>query len=138
MAVDDRLADGLFGSIVAVVTAPTGIGAALGGWLAARRTRTARGSVLAGAATGLAAALPWSRLVYLAAAGAIDPVGYNEGLVHVGVNPAAPGTFVAWQELALAGLCGVTLFSAALAGGLLAGAWSEVGTELREELSDAV
>jgi hypothetical protein len=79
MAVDDRLTGGLFGSIVAVVTAPTGIGAALGGWLAARRTRTARGSVLAGAATGLAAA-----------------------------------------------------------GGLLAGAWSEVGTELREELSDAV
>ena len=138
MAVDDRLTGGLFGSIIAVVTAPTGIGAALGGWLAARRTRTARGSVLAGAATGLAAALPWSWLVYLAAAGAIDPVGYNEGLVHVGVNPAAPGTFVAWQELALAGLCGVTLFSAALAGGLLAGAWSEVGTELREELSDAV
>jgi hypothetical protein len=137
MAVDDRLVHGLFGSIVAVLTVPIGLGPAVGGWLAARRTRTARGSVLAGGVAGLVAALPWSGLVYLAAAGAIDPVGYHEGLVHVGVNPAAPKTFVLWQELALAALCGGVILSAALAGGLLGGAWNEVGDELREERSQA-
>lgn len=138
MAVHSRLAHALFGSIVAVLTVPTGLGPALGGWLAARRTRTARGSVLASAVAGLVAALPWGGLVYLAAAGAIDPIGYHEGLVHVGVNPAAPETFVLWQEVTLATLCGGVIFAAALAGGVLGGIWTEIGDELREELSQAV
>ncbi|MEF8852665.1 MAG: hypothetical protein V5A44_11950 [Haloarculaceae archaeon] len=137
MAVRHRLADGLLGSIVALVTAPTGVGVTLGGWLAARRTETPLGGALAGGVAGLVAALPVGALVYLASAGAIDPIGYHEGVVHVGVNTAAPGTFALWQELAFALVTGGVLLGAGVIGGVLAGAATEVGRKRREELATA-
>lgn len=138
MAVRHRLADGLLGSIVALVTAPTGLGVALGGYIAARRTTTPFGGALAGALTGLVATVPVAALVYLASAGAIDPVGYHEGVVHVGVNTAAPGTFALWQEVALASITGGVLVGAAVLGGFLAGIQANPVAEVRDELTAAV
>jgi len=138
MGVIHRLTDGLLGSIVAVLTAPTGIGAALGGWLAARRAESTLGGVLTGAVVGLVAALPWSWLVYLASSGGIDHLGYHEDLVHVGVNPAAPETFVLWQEVSLAVLCGSVFLAAGVLGGLLATLGTDLVAEVREELSTTV
>jgi hypothetical protein len=137
MGVTHRLTDGLLGSIVAVLTAPTGIGAAVGGWLAARRAESAFGGALTGAVVGLVAALPWSGLIYLAVSGGIGHVGYHENFVHVGVNPAAPETFVLWQELSLTALCGGLFFTAALLGGLLATLGSGLVEEVRDELATA-
>jgi hypothetical protein len=138
MAVRHRLADGLLGSIVALVTAPTGIGVFLGGWLAARRSGSPLGGALTGGVAGLAGALPVAGLVYLASAGAIDPIGYHEGYVHVGVNTAAPGTFALWQELALASLTGATVLGAGVLGGLLAGLAATAVGDLRAELNAPV
>jgi len=138
MAVPHRLADGLLGSVVALLTAPTGIGPTLGGYLAAHRAETPVGALLVSGAVGVVAALPWTGLVYLAVSGAIEPVGFHEGNVHVGVNTAPPEAFALWQELALAGLCGGLFVGAALVGGLLAGVWTAVGDELRAELTTAV
>ena len=138
MGLTHRLADGLLGSVVAVLTAPTGLGAALGGYLAARRAESALGGALTGAVVGLVAALPWSWLVYLAGSGGIDHVGYHEDFVHVGVNPAAPETLVLWQEVSLAVLCGSLFFGAALLGGLLGTLGSGLVAEVREELATTV
>jgi 4-amino-4-deoxy-L-arabinose transferase-like glycosyltransferase len=138
MGVTHRLTDGLLGSIVAVLTAPTGIGAALGGWLAARRAESALGGALTGAVVGLLAALPWGWLVYLASSGGIDHIGYHEDFVHVGVNPAAPETLVFWQEVSLAVLCGGIFFGTALVGGLLATLGTDIVADVREELATAV
>ena len=138
MSVRHRLADGLLGSIVALVTAPTGLGVALGGYLAARRTTSPLGGALTGGVAGLVAAAPVATLVYLASAGAIDPIGYHEGVVHVGVNTAAPGTFVLWQEIAFASVTGGVLVGAAVFGGLLASLPTDPVAEVREELTAAV
>lgn len=138
MAVRHRLADGLLGSIVALVTAPTGLGVALGGWLAARHSETPFGAALAGGVAGLVAAVPTAGLVYLASAGAIDPIGYHEGVVHVGVNTAAPGTFALWQEVAFASLTGGVLLSTGVLGGLIAGLATTPVEDLRMELSAAL
>jgi len=138
MGVTHRLTDGLLGSIVAVLTAPTGIGATLGGWLAARRTESAFDGALTGGVVGLFAALPWSWLVYLAASGRIDHLGYHENFVHVGVNPAAPETLVLWQEVSLAALCGGSFLAAAVLGGLLATIGTDLVETVREELATAV
>lgn len=110
----------LLAGLVVLLTVPTGVGPAAGGWLAARKTaRPARG-LAASAVAGLLGALPWATLVYLAASGAIAPFGYHEGPVHVGVNPAAPGLLVGWQEVASALLVGAVLVGTAVAGGILA------------------
>jgi 4-amino-4-deoxy-L-arabinose transferase-like glycosyltransferase len=137
MGITHRLTDGLLGSIVAVLTAPTGIGAALGGWLAARRAESTLGGALTGAVVGLVAALPWSWLVYLASSGGIEHIGYHEDFVHVGVNPAAPETLVLWQELSLTALCGGLLFGATVLGCILATHGSGLVEELRAELATA-
>lgn len=137
MTLRHRLADGLFGSTVALVTAPTGVGVALGGWLAARRTETSLGGMFAGGVAGLTAALPTAAIVYLATAGAIEPVGYHEGVVHVGINTATPETFVLWQEVVLGAVCGGTLLAAGVVGGLFAGVTTTVLAECREELATA-
>lgn len=133
MDIHNRIADVLFGSIVALIAVPTGFGPAVGGWVAGRRTDSAAGGALAGGLAGLLGVFPWAALVYLAAAGAIDPIGYHEGIVHVGVNPAAPGTLVLWQEVGVAALLAGVVVSVAVAGGLLAGARVDVVSELREE-----
>ena len=138
MAVRHRLADGLLGCIVALVTAPTGIGVFLGGWLAARRSGSPLGGALTGGVAGLVAALPVATLVYLASAGAIDPIGYHEGVVHVGVNTAAPGTFALWQEVAFASVTGGVLLAAAVLGGLVAGVTTDAVDGLRAELDATV
>ena len=138
MAVRHRLADGLLGCIVALVTAPTGIGVFLGGWLAARRSGSPVGGALTGGVAGLVAALPVATLVYLASAGAIDPIGYHEGVVHVGVNTAAPGTFALWQEVAFASVTGGVLLAAAVLGGLVAGVTTDAVDGLRAELDATV
>jgi hypothetical protein len=138
MAVRHRFADGLLGSIVALVTAPTGIGVAIGGWLAARRSGSPLGGALTGGVTGLVAALPVATLVYLASAGAIDPIGYHEGVVHVGVNTAASGTFALWQEVAIASVTGGVLLAAGVLGGLVAGLATAPVDDLRAELDAAV
>jgi hypothetical protein len=134
MAALTRLTDGLLGSIVALVTAPLGVGSAFGGWLAGRTTETPVGGAVAGTIAGTVGAVPWVWLVYLATAGKIEPLGYHEGMIHVGVNTAAPGTFVLWQELALAGLVGAVLVGAAAVGGFLSGLDIDVVGGLREEL----
>lgn len=120
MRTPKQLADVLLGSIVALVTAPTGIGAGFGGWIAGRRSLNPARGALAGGVAGLVGGLPWAGLVYLASAGAIDPVGYHEGLVHVGINTADPALLTLWQELALSGLVAGVFVAAAVAGGLVA------------------
>lgn len=127
----------LLGGLVVLVTVPTGVGPAVGGWLAGRRTQgPVRGALLGGLA-GLLGSLPWATLVYLASAGAFEPVGYHRGVVHVGINTAAPGTFVLWQEVALAGLVAGTLVGLAVLGGLTAGLSEDLVGALRDELSTA-
>jgi len=138
MAVRHRLVDGLLGCIVALVTAPTGIGVFLGGWLTARHSGSPLGGALSGGVAGLVAALPVATLVYLASAGAIDPIGYHEGVVHVGVNTAAPGTFALWQELVFASLTGGVLLAAGVLGGLVATLATAAVEDLRAELKAAV
>jgi len=129
-----RLADVLLGSIVVGLTGGTGVGAVAGGWLAGRRSTTPRLGALTGAVAGLAGALPWATLVYLASAGAIDPVGYHENGIHIGINTAAPGLLVPWQEVALAALIGWTLVVAAVCGGIVAGLETDVLADLQREL----
>jgi MFS family permease len=129
-----RTAHVLFGSIVTLLTVPSGIGPAIGGWVAARRTASpTTGAVTAGFA-GLIGTLPWAGLVYLATAGAIEPIGYHEGLVHVGVNTAAAETFVLWQEVGLTALVAGIVVSTAVLGGIVAGLDVDVAGELREEV----
>lgn len=137
MSIHERLADVLFGSLVTLLTAVTGIGPAVGGYLAGRRTRTPVGGAAAGGVAGLLGGLPWAGLVYVAAAGAIDPVGYHEGFVHVGVQPAAPGTLALWQALGLGALVLGIVVGAAVAGGCLAGLRTDVVAAVREDLSNA-
>jgi len=138
MGVSHRLTDGLLGSIVAVLTAPTGIGATLGGWLAARRAESPVDGALTGAVVGIVAALPWSWLVYLAASGRLDHLGYHENFVHVGVNPAAPEALVLWQEVSLAALCGGLFVAVTVLGGFLATLGADLVETVREELATAV
>lgn len=116
-----RLVRTVVGSIVVLLTAPTGVGPVAGGWIAATRTgNPARGAVAAGLA-GLAGTLPWTALVYLASTGAIDPIGYHDGLVHVGVMTAAPGTLAPWHEVGIAVLFTGTLVALSVCGGVVAG-----------------
>jgi|GEM_PF-1669152 hypothetical protein len=132
-----RLADVLLGSTVVALTGFTGVGAAVGGWLAGRR---ASGPVLGSARSavaGLAGALPWAALVYLASAGAIDPVGYHRNGVHIGINTAAPGLLAPWQEIGLAALVAGTIVAAAVCGGVVAGLGTDVVGKLRRERSNA-
>lgn len=138
MATVTRLTDTLLGSIVTALTAPLGVGPALGGWLAGRRERTPGRAALLGGIAGAVGAIPWVWLVYLASAGAIEPVGYHEGGVHIGINTAAPGTFVLWQEIALAALVGAVFVGFAVGGGFLAGIDEDIVGEMREDLSGAL
>lgn len=133
METTTRITDVLFGSIVVLVTGVSGIGAALGGWVAGRRANNPAHGALAGGLAGVLGALPWACLVYLAAAGAIGPIGYHEGVVHVGVNPADPGLLALWQEVALSGLVAAILVSASVAGGLLASGSARVVDEFRPD-----
>jgi hypothetical protein len=118
------VAETLLGGLVVLLTVPTGVGPAAGGWLAARTTAAPARGLAVSAVAGLLGALPWGVLVYLAASGAIAPIGYHEGPVHVGVNTAAPGLLTVWQEVALALLVGVVVAGTAVAGGFLAWAWT--------------
>jgi hypothetical protein len=127
----------LLGSIVALLTVPTGLGPALGGWLAGHRASTPVRGGLAGGAAGILGALPWAGLVYLASAGAIEPVGYHEGGVHVGINTVAPGTLPLWLEVGLAVLVAGVIVAAAVAGGIAAGLSTDIVGDVREAFSNA-
>jgi hypothetical protein len=106
----------LLGALVVLLTVPTGVGPAAGGWVAGRGGR----GVAASAVAGLLGAVPWGVLAYLAASGTIAPVGYHQGVVHVGVTTATPGALVPWQEVGLAVLCTAVLAGTAVVGGVLA------------------
>jgi hypothetical protein len=127
----------LLGSLAVLVTAPTAIGAALGGWLAARGTGGPLRGAVAGGVAGLLGSLPWATLVYLASAGAFAPVGYHENGIHIGINTMAPGALTLWQELGIAALMAGIFVGFAVAGGLVAGLSTTVLTELRADRSAA-
>lgn len=127
----------LLGSIVVLLTLPTGIGAVLGGWLAGHGCERPLDGGLAGAVAGLVGALPWATVVYLASAGAFDPIGYHRNGIHVGINTAAPGLLAPWQEVGLAVLFAACLVGVAAAGGAVAGAGFDVVDTLKAEVSSA-
>lgn len=127
----------LVGSLVVLSTLPTGIGAALGGWLAGHRTTTPGRGAIAGGVAGFLGALPWTALVYLASAGAFEPIGYHENGIHVGINTAAPGALAPWQEVGIAALFAAVLVAVAVGGGIVAGLSVDLVEELRGELSNA-
>ena len=130
-----RLTDVLLGSIVTLVTAPLGVGTVVGGWLGGRHAETLTGGALSGALVGIVGALPWAWVVYLASAGHIEPIGYHERLVHIGITTASADALVLWQELALAGTVGAVLVCAATAGGVVAGMNVDVGSTVRAKLT---
>ncbi|WP_440990868.1 hypothetical protein [Haloarchaeobius baliensis] len=125
----------LVGGLAVLVTAPTGVGPALGGWLAGRGTTDPLRGGLASGVAGLLGALPWAALVYLASAGAFAPVGYHENGVHVGINTAAPELLTLWQELAVTGLVAGTFVGVAVLGGIVAGLSTTILGELRADVS---
>ncbi|WP_276257434.1 hypothetical protein [Haloglomus litoreum] len=127
----------LLGGIVVLLTLPTGIGAAFGGWLAGHGCERPLDGSIAGATAGLVGALPWAGLVYLASAGAFAPIGYHRNGVHVGINTAAPELLAPWQEFGLTLLFAACLVGIAAAGGALAGTGIAVVDTLREEVSSA-
>jgi hypothetical protein len=127
----------LAGGLVVLLTLPTGIGIALGGWLAGHRTTTPGRGAVAGGVAGLLGALPWTVLVYLASAGAFEPIGYHENGIHIGINTAAPGALAPWQEVGLAVMFATVLVAVAVGGGIAAGLPIDLAGELREELSNA-
>ncbi|WP_222917855.1 hypothetical protein [Natrinema sp. SYSU A 869] len=116
-----RRANVVSGSIVALLTAPTGIGAAVGGWIAARQTGRPRTGAIAGGMTGVLVAIPWAVVVYAASAGLIGRIGYHNEWLQIGLTPVAPETFVLWQEIGIAVLVALGIVTAAIFGGLLAG-----------------
>ncbi|MFC4405589.1 hypothetical protein [Haloarchaeobius iranensis] len=132
-----RIGRVLLGSITVLVTAPTGLGASLGGWLAGRGTDGPLRGAVAGGAAGLLGSLPWVALVYFASAGAFAPVGYHENGVHIGINTMAPGALTLWQELGIAALMGGIFVGFAVVGGLVAGLSTTVLAELRADGSAA-
>jgi len=113
------------GTAVTALTVPAGLGPALGGWLAARGATDPRRGAATGAAVGAVAALPWAWLVYLATVGAIDPIGYHRGVVHLGVIPAPPGLVAPWGAAAVAALVGAVVAAVAACGGAIAAATPE-------------
>ncbi|WP_256298513.1 hypothetical protein [Haloarchaeobius salinus] len=133
-----RIARVLLGSLAVLLTAPTGVGPALGGWLAGRGTTDPLRGAVAGGIAGLLGALPWATLVYLASAGAFAPVGYHENGVHVGINTAAPELLTFWQEVAIATLVAGTFVGFAVLGGIVAGLSTTILDELRADVSNAV
>ncbi|WP_152419125.1 hypothetical protein [Natrinema gari] len=106
MSVSARSVAVVSGSLVAVLTAPTGIGAVLGGWLAASRTDGPNAGVVTGGTVGTLAAIPWMTLVYLASAGVVGRIGYRGEWVRIGLTPAAPETLGPTQEVTLTVLVG--------------------------------
>ena len=133
-----RIARILLGSLAVLVTAPTGVAPAFGGWLAGRGTTGPLRGGLAGGVAGLLGSLPWAVLVYLASAGAFAPVGYHENGVHIGINTAAPELLTLWQELAITGLVAGTFVGFAVLGGIVAGLSTTVLGELRADVSRVV
>jgi len=127
--------DIVLGSIVVALTGFTGIGTVVGGWLAGRRARRPALGVVQSAVAGVVGALPWATLVYLASAGAIEPVGYHENGVHIGINTVAPGVLAPWQEVGLAALVAATTVAPAVCGGVVAGLDTDVVGGLRRELT---
>lgn len=115
----------LLGGLVVLLAVPTGVGPVAGGWIASRELESQRHGVVASAVTGLFGAMPWTALTFLATSGAIEPIGYHEGVVHVGVQTASPETFVLWQEISVAVLIAVTVVALSVAGGILAGLLSD-------------
>jgi hypothetical protein len=127
----------LLGSIVVLLTLPTGLGAALGGWTAGHGCERPLDGGLAGAVAGLVGALPWTAVVYLASAGAFDPIGYHRNGIHVGINTAAPGLLAPWQEVGLAVLFASCIVAVGIVGGAVAGTGFDVVGTLREEVASA-
>ena len=124
----------LLGSLVVLLTVPTGVGPVAGGWLAGRGTRHQRNGVAASTVAGLLGAFPWAVVVFLATRGAIESIGYHKGVVHVGVLTASPGTFVLWQEVGLAVVFTVLVVGISVAGGVLSvlsggGLWDRHGEQ---------
>jgi len=115
-----RLAKLVVGCVVGLVTAPTVVGLAAGGWIGGHGTRRVGGGAVAGSLAGLPGAVSVGVLTYMASAGAIAPVGYHDGIVHVGINTAPPGLLAPWQELSLAAFVAVVCLGLAAAGGVAA------------------
>jgi hypothetical protein len=115
------VAQTLLGGLVVLVTVPTGVGPVAGGWLASRESKRQCRKVVMSAGAGLLGALPWIALVFLATRGAIEPIGYHEGVVHVGIQSASPGTFVLWQEVGVTIAFAGTVVGITVAGGIIAG-----------------
>lgn len=109
-----RFVDVLFGGIVALVGFPLVAGPVVGGWLAGRRSER---SMLDSALAGLAGGLPWGVLTALAMAGRVPEWGYHRGWMHLGVKPAPPGMFVAWQEVGVGWLVVAVCVGLATTGG---------------------
>lgn len=111
----------LLGSMVVFLTVPTGIGPVAGGWIASRRTRNYREGTVASAVAGTLGVLPWATAAFLAMGSTIDSIGYQTGIAHVGVLPAASSTFGLWQEIGVSLVLLATVTAFAIAGGCIAG-----------------
>ncbi|MFB6250360.1 MAG: hypothetical protein ABEI27_01520 [Halobellus sp.] len=114
------LAGTLLRSLVVLLTVPTGVGPIAGGWIASRGIRRQARAVVAAAVAGLLGVSLWTVTVWLAVRGAIDPAGYHEGIVHIGIRTASPGRFVRWQEIGVTLVPTVTVAALSVAGGILA------------------
>lgn len=116
-----RVASILLGSLAVLITVPTGVGSAIGGWVAGRRATSEKKGATAGFVAGVIGGVPWVVLVYLASAGAFDPVGYHEGSIHVGINTVDSEVLSLSQEVGIAVLFGCVITSFSTVGGAVAG-----------------
>lgn len=107
------------GTVVVAVGSVTGLGAAVGGWIAAGQTDSLQTAIVSACVAGLLGSLPVGLLVVAAAAGTVDPVGYHEGVVHVGLTTARPETFTRPVEIAFGVLTTLTLVGVTVTGGAL-------------------
>ncbi len=113
------IAQTLLGSIAVCLAVPTGIGPVAGGWLAGHGLQRQRRRIVVSAVAGVVGALPWTVVTFLALTGAIEPVGYHRGVVHVGVLTASPDAFVLWQEVGLSAALTLTVVTFAVAGSVV-------------------
>ena len=116
-----RVASILLGSLAVLMTVPTGIGPAVGGWVAGRLTTSEKQGATAGFVAGIIGGVPWVVLVYLASAGAFEPIGYHEDFIHIGINTVDSEVLSVWQEVGIAVLFGCVITSFSTVGGAVAG-----------------
>ncbi|WP_434531501.1 hypothetical protein ACODNH_21050 (plasmid) [Haloarcula sp. NS06] len=115
------VAQTLIKSFVVLPTILTGIGSATGRWLASRRTQRQRHRTVASGVAGMLGAMSWTAVTFLTLRGTIEPIGYREGIVHVGVLMASSDAFVLWQEVAISVVLALTAAAFAISGGVISG-----------------